>query len=1033
MNLAHRFVRGITLIAVMLSFVSSAFAEDAARIMLNVVTDVVASSGVDVIAAGSWTDETSAFVDGKWTTINKSFKDVRNVPIANMSDIDMRLVMDKIPANAAEQQAMARQWLSIRNRVATKAGKQLAKAGYSPAQIAAILERTSVYPPRQLMEGVSSVEDAVLRYKELGGFPSPGNEKDLKKLAEGLYGEGQTAFTQHWENGTGKHVFRDGAKVRVARADLQIMKEGYARYTLAGRTNLSRQFATKAGDYLKGQPREAMKNLKRLQQQMRNARLQAGVGVGSAGDAGLDSLIKEYEKLAGKFDLSPPGSGASDAVKAAYRDEIARFDKAVSGFVEGNKGRIGGLLEKTHGDIFVLETIEQLGVHSREAKAMRRLLESSRWQKMLNGMKKVAASTGAALPTVMRALVVIAAAAELYDASQVALEEGVNSGLIDLGTSAIRWTNLPAALVEMIIEDAKGDAMGMVATFQECTDLMAGIYTVKGRERLTTGENIEQLAQRLMTREAVLEVVNQRARASAQRQFEAINAAAEKAMRETEDGIAANLMQRCGPQVVRLWANARSRMFEDLEVALSHLDEILDKALLGVDMHQTLLADGAVQLVSEAVLSTDLSRLSEALRTLDARIKALAGGDPDSGIEAREQLIWTLDGEVVQARDHTVLPKIDGQIVMPDGLAQMRQRFPPGESHRIGLQWRLFLFPRLDDMDDPLRVTGAVGDRADTRMPIMDWAINPRGTLEPGYEMYRRHYQRRSGEQLFATAPQMEETVPTPLSTGILRARVLDAVSGAPVAGARITLDGVDTDRTASSDGDGIAEIEGVVDGPYSLIARHPDYRRWWQSGLRFTRPAGKPVWGLKGTIRLQPKPKGEMIDRDEADVARTESRIVVQRSQASCGFADAYLPEGDKTDVGQKALYTVPGKGRIAVTFVYKAGRKSTVRYYGDASGYRSHGALRWSSPDGIAANGRLLAGSLYKAGEKVTFLSEVSNQGTIVTSGPGTLEFKVYPEATPASQSNGKWHDDWYGSTHTHHHGGGCEIRLQFVGMAP
>jgi len=138
--------------------------------------------------------------------------------------------------------------------------------------------RTNLYPPAQLMEGISNEAEAAARFKELGASPTilyengeKLSEKIFQETAEGIYGKGAKSFIQNYENKAGKVWYKDSktGKIRTGFADLIHLQEGYGRYTAEGMASNAQQWALKAEHAIKhGDYRSAFKYTRRIEEDL---------------------------------------------------------------------------------------------------------------------------------------------------------------------------------------------------------------------------------------------------------------------------------------------------------------------------------------------------------------------------------------------------------------------------------------------------------------------------------------------------------------------------------------------------------------------------------------------------------------------------------------------------------------------------------------------------------------------------------------------------------------------------------------------
>lgn len=573
--------------------------------------ETVAESGSKVTAVGSW--------------VNKaSYKD----PLTGgTSDHDMRLVMD----GATETEAVAK-WDTVRSKLIGKirAHPTLGRNAQK------VLESINLYPPDVILEGITEPADAVAKLKRLGMNPNLGNAP-----IEGFWGEDGKVFRNAYETKSGRAIWTafeevDGKMVRrVASGFADLATYGgevVEVWTMGGAANLASQAVDKVGDALrKYDGRVFQKQLERLEQFMKKSR-----DLGKLEKAGYaEGLLKELEECC---------AIRNDAGKIVGYEGSAIKTMLIE---PANRVRIDSMLRKAKLDAELLRKLSY-STHPRDIELFRNMLEegTGRWARVRNALSEASAHVpwGPLLTALVVYLVYIQT--KEYAANVGAGEqEKVFRGLLaDASFVASIPAGILTLLVNSIIEDAKDAGYALVTSYQDCEDLIAGIYEVKGRERVSEQKkietNINQLAITFTEPEEIIPIVALHAREAAKRDNTG------KVTEQVDAKIEEDLNKRCGPRVIDKWQKRRMELIADaVEKVRLIADEIESTNAAGVTAPDPAsLKNGTVNVEVRANFSLNGASASKKIQDFINTLKPLGGQHKLVAIGVKTSYRWSRDG-----------------------------------------------------------------------------------------------------------------------------------------------------------------------------------------------------------------------------------------------------------------------------------------------------------------------------------------------------------------------------------------------------
>ncbi|MFT3745943.1 MAG: tetratricopeptide repeat protein [Pyrinomonadaceae bacterium] len=562
------------------------------------VIQTVNKAGGRVVFVGSW-------ISGK------NFLDPFS---GGTSDFDMRVVFD-----GSEDLAKAK-YNQLRREITSQINQRFG------ADAAKILKSTNVYPPEVILNGIDDAEEALQKLTDLKINPNLGGA-----TTEGLWGKGAKAFRDAYEAHAGRVIWKEGNTIRSGLADLLPVLENAGIYTLDGAGNTSLQFIEKIEDALKsGDTKSAAKSLDRLRKMMKKGR-----DLGRFGEANyLDDILREccqsLQMVNGKEVL------ITDLKKAA--EELAK--PSVREGLSNTLRRV-----KIEAELFIKFASE---TNPQTLEVIREMLQvgSGKWKRVMDAFLhyggRVAEVGGKirwdiALKGFFGFLAVLQAKDYLKKATQGDLEGLIQNILLDATfmVSSKFVIGFVPLILKAIMDDAVAAGYNIVTAQQECRDLIAGIYEVKGRESLDvnqrTERSIDQLATMYTEESKVLDVVAVHARNASVRN--------EKADPEIER----ILNEKCGPEIVSRWRTRRIEMIADAIDVLKKVESDFNASMLIANAEPdevTLIPDQESEVNVKATFEGSSQNIQKGLAEFDKRMRLLGGQDKLVAVEVRQVYRW---------------------------------------------------------------------------------------------------------------------------------------------------------------------------------------------------------------------------------------------------------------------------------------------------------------------------------------------------------------------------------------------------------
>ena len=568
--------------------------------VLDIVMETVRETDARIVTVGSW-------VSGS------KYQD----PLTGgTSDHDMRLVAPEGSSPEAAQEA----WRATREKIAEKVRLRF------PDKAAAdkVLSSINIYPPDEVLEGIDDATEALTTLKKTGINPNLGGAE-----VEGLWGKGSKAFRDAYEAKSGRMIYKEGEAVRAGFADLLPLGETRGIYTIEGSANTASQFIEKVIEAGKaGDTRTMYKQLDRLNTTLRKGRSLGGLQQRNYFDEVLAQL-KPFEK-------------DPDGMLAYFKAHSSELSEQIT---QG--------LKKAEPDAQLLKQFAQAS-NPRDVKILGEMLEegTGKWARVKSSLSE--ASAHVPWGTLMHGLIAFFVYLETADTAKLAgrgdTEQAFEKILSNLGFAASLPAGILSTLVTSILDDAKEAGYGMVTRSQDCEDMVAGIYEVKGREDISEQQkietNIEELARSFTTADQVRAVVALHARNASQRNAGEVTA-------RVDEAVEAQLNARCGPEIVTKWRQRRAAIIADAAVQLQRAEALFRAGFLTATAspEPALLApDGGLHgdVTIQAQLGTDPGELTRALAAYSDALKSLGGPSHEVAVSIKPSYTWMLDGRQIK-------------------------------------------------------------------------------------------------------------------------------------------------------------------------------------------------------------------------------------------------------------------------------------------------------------------------------------------------------------------------------------------------
>jgi len=589
---------------------------------------------------------------GSWI----SGENYRN-PLTNLldpSDHDARLFIsldDVGPERAREV------WKNFQGRLRKKIFAMAKSAGYSTDQIQLLLKSVNFYPPAQLLKGIEQNEQAIAKFLKMGNYP---NLLEVgEEAAEGLYTTSTKFIRQGYETGARVQVAElvadEGSDtyrlVHKATAEAEHVAEKVGEANLKGYVQSAEYSLNEAQKALKeGKLDTAKKNLSRAKDRLKSARKLGGVSVEG-------SAVKELDVLEGQID---------DAIRLAF--ESADDAKAMLAKTRQFANKLGGeVMKKTNVELAALDLMAVKNSVKQRAFLKGVLEGQGKWAPL---RVKLEEASGSALTTLKSGaqwayknwFISLMALWELKEFPAAIEKEGAAKASARLAVTIVGLVNPTFGYAqlfsvifmttgELLVDWISSYGYGAVVGRQDCMDLIAGMYTVPGREHNIEEKSCEQiqddrhLACRIYDSKGLRGSLAMGHKFNQELippfMFQLLNCHAKAASKHYDDyesrhdeGVEQALVNKCLQPVLKTWLDSRQLIVSEADALRQTLEE---QSVRVTASPSRLKEKGTVRLTVD-----ESAAVSGVKRDIEERAKCLGGvhAKPKSGSD----YIWTANG-----------------------------------------------------------------------------------------------------------------------------------------------------------------------------------------------------------------------------------------------------------------------------------------------------------------------------------------------------------------------------------------------------
>jgi len=567
----------------------------------NVTSDWIVRSAVEEALKKTGNPQIEIIAQGSWIS-GQNYKDPRFQQIlAEASDHDMRVFIRA--QNVSEAQAL-KMWKTFRMNVQKELQAFVNTGLITSDELQIIRKSVNIYPPEELMKGVQSTEKALARFGKWGIYPSlldVGTEG-----AGGSYGGLLKFERQAFETGSRTRVFYlDRGEVRIGAADLNHALEGHGLRTPEGLAKAAEENLDNAIHGLKDKNlKDTRKYVERAVQRLKETKLKLKVKLSPNDEAliklndRLQSLWKRYEAAETRTSL------LSDKILPKTPEDI-RLQQSVLDEFEKLSGELERVLKESIDDSYLLQRLAK-GIEEGKpivSRLFRGLLDAAdaKWSSAASNVRKGLGRLGEAAQKIgfLNALV---AYWTIKDLPEIYVNKGAGEAtarfsmsLASMAVPEIAIGELVAviavSIAEMSVDYVSSFGYKAVTSTQDCFDLIAGLYTVYGRETQVLGEGMKKCHNVDSIRQLSCDIYDINDLQGAMKRTQKIDSKlvpsalnslilchAENASRrydietKTDKGVEEALINKCTGPILTAWIEQREMILEEIKVLLSEIE-----------------------------------------------------------------------------------------------------------------------------------------------------------------------------------------------------------------------------------------------------------------------------------------------------------------------------------------------------------------------------------------------------------------------------------------------------------------------------
>ena len=567
----------------------------------QITSNYIVRSAVEEALKKTGNQQMEIIAQGSWIS-GQNYKDPRFQQIlAEASDHDMRVFFRA--QNVPEAQALE-MWKTFRMNVQNELRAFVNTGLITSDELQVIRKSVNIYPPEELMRGVQSSEQALAKFRAWGIYPSL-----LDAGAEGAggsYGSLLKFERQAFETGSRTRVFYlDRGEVRSGAADLNHAFEGHGLRTPEGLAKAAEENLDNALHSLNSKNlKDTRKYVERAAQRLKETKIKLKVKL-SPNDEALLKLNEKLQSLWNKYEAAETRSGLLSGKVLPKSPEDIKLQQMLMEEFDKLSGDLEKVLKESLDDSCLLQRLANAVEEGKPmvSRLFRGLFDASdsKWANAASNVRKGMGRLGEAAQKI-GFLNALAAYWTIKDLPEVYVNKGAgeatarfNMSLVSMAVPEIAIGELVAviatSLAEMAVDCVGSYGYKAVTSTQDCFDLIAGLYTVYGRETQALGEgikkchnvnNLNQLACDIYDINDLLGSMRRTQKVDTKlipSEMQSLIAChSENASRrydqesKTDKGVEDALISKCTGPILRAWIEQREMRIEELNILLSEIE-----------------------------------------------------------------------------------------------------------------------------------------------------------------------------------------------------------------------------------------------------------------------------------------------------------------------------------------------------------------------------------------------------------------------------------------------------------------------------